>query len=114
MLFYHSHSLWRNRILWFAEVMRVKFAVIGGDRRAVLLCSMLARDGHRVHSFALEKAELPGEIPKAGCLQGCVYGADCVILPVPAEKGGFLNAPYAAGPLRMGELIAGCPASRRT
>ena len=64
----------------------MKFAVIGGDRRAVLLCSMLARDGHRVQSFALEKAELPGEIPKAGCLQGCVYGADCVILPVPAEN----------------------------
>ena len=84
----------------------MKFAVIGGDRRAVLLCSMLARDGHRVHSFALEKAELPGEIPKAGCLQGCVYGADCVILPVPAEKGGFLNAPYAPGPLGMDELIA--------
>ena len=86
--------------------MRVKFAVIGGDRRAVLLCSMLARDGHRVQSFALEKAELPGEIPKAGCLQGCVYGADCVILPVPAEKGGFLNAPYASGPCRMDELIS--------
>ena len=86
--------------------MRVKFAVIGGDRRAVLLCSMLARDGHRVQSFALEKAELPGEIPKAGCLQGCVYGADCVILPVPAEKGGFLNAPYGASPCRMDELIS--------
>ena len=84
----------------------MKFAVIGGDRRAVLLCSMLARDGHRVQSFALEKAELPGEIPKAGCLQGCVYGADCVILPVPAEKGGFLNAPYASGPCRMDELIS--------
>ena len=84
----------------------MKFAVIGGDRRAVLLCSMLARDGHRVQSFALEKAELPGEIPKSGCLQGCVYGADCVILPVPAEKGGFLNAPYASGPCRMDELIS--------
>ena len=84
----------------------MKFAVIGGDRRAVLLCSMLARDGHRVQSFALEKAELPGEIPKAGCLQVCVYGADCVILPVPAEKGGFLNAPYASGPCRMDELIS--------
>ena len=84
----------------------MKFAVIGGDRRAVLLCSMLARDGHRVQSFALEKAELPGEIPKAGCLQSCVYGADCVVLPVPAEKGGFLNAPYGAAPCRMDELTA--------
>lgn len=83
----------------------MKFAVVGGDRRSVLLCSMLARDGHKVHSFALEKAELPAEIPKAGCLQGCVYGADCVVLPVPAEKGGYLNAPYADGPCRMDELI---------
>ena len=83
----------------------MKFAVVGGDRRSVLLCSMLARDGHRVQSFALEKAELPGEIPKAGCLQSCVYGADCVVLPVPSERGGFLNAPYAASPCRMDELI---------
>ncbi len=83
----------------------MKFAVVGGDRRAVLLCSMLARDGHKVQSFALEKTELPGEIPKAGCLQSCVYGADCVVLPIPAERGGFLNAPYAAEPCRIDELI---------
>ena len=84
----------------------MKFAVIGGDRRAVLLCSMLARDGHRVQSFALEKAELPAEIPKAGCLQGCLYGADCVVLPTPAEKKCLINAPYAAQPLPVEELLS--------
>lgn len=83
----------------------MKFAVIGGDRRSVLLCAALLRDGHKVHSFALEGAELPEEAVKAGCLQGCVYGADCVVLPVPAEKGGLLNAPFAAEPLRMKELL---------
>ena len=83
----------------------MKFAVIGGDERSALLGAMLLRDGHRVYSFALERAELPEEIPKAGCLQGCVYGADCVILPVPAEKGGLLNAPLSAEALRMTELI---------
>ena len=87
------------------EVVRLKFAVIGGDRRSVLLCLLLAADGHRVHSYALERAELPEEIPKAGCLQGAVYGADCVVLPTPAEKSGLLNAPYAAYPCRMEELI---------
>ena len=51
----------------------MKFAVIGGDLRSALLCSMLAGDGHRVYSFALEKAELPPEVPKAGCIQGCKY-----------------------------------------
>lgn len=83
----------------------MKFAVIGGDRRSALLCAALLRDGHKVHSFALERAELPEEAVKAGCLQGCVYGADCVVLPVPAEKGGLLNAPLAAEPLRMKELL---------
>lgn len=88
------------------EVLLLKFAVIGGDKRSVLLCSLLWRDRHRVHSFALEKAELPGEIPKASCLQGCVYGADCVILPIPAEKNGLINAPYASQPLPVEEVLA--------
>ena len=79
----------------------MKFAVIGGDKRSALLCSLLWRDRHIVHSFALEKAELPAEIPKAGCLQSCVYGADCVILPTPAEKNGLINAPYASMPLAV-------------
>lgn len=83
----------------------MKFAVIGGDKRSVLLCSLLWRDRHRVHSFALEKAELPAEIPKSGCLQSCVYGADCVILPTPAEKNGLINSPYASQPLSGEELL---------
>ena len=62
----------------------MKFAVIGGDRRSAWLCALLEGDGHRVYTYALEKAELPKEVPKAGCLQGCVYGADWVILPTPA------------------------------
>lgn len=84
----------------------MKFAVVGGDERLVRLCSLLRNDGHKVLSFALEKAELPTNIPKAGCLQGCVYGADCVILPVPSEKGGMLNAPYAEDKLSMETLTA--------
>lgn len=88
------------------EVVPMKFAVIGGDRRSALLCSLLQRDGHRVYSYALEKAELPADIPKAGCLQGCVYGADWILLPVPAERAGQLNAPYAAEPLALSELIS--------
>lgn len=82
----------------------MRFAVIGGDRRSVLLCTQLAGDGHRVYTYALEKAELPSEIPRSGCLQGCVYGADCVILPVPAEKAGLINTPYGVEPLETERL----------
>lgn len=83
----------------------MKYAVVGGDRRSAILCSMLAQDGHRVYCFALERAEMPPDVIKTGCLQGCVYGADCVVLPTPAEKGGILNAPLSGNVLRMSEVI---------
>lgn len=85
----------------------MRYAIVGGDRRAVLLARQLWREGQRVHSFALEKAELPAEISKDTNLQSCAYGADCVILPVPSEKGGYLNAPLSLRPVAMEEVFAG-------
>ena len=86
--------------------MRLKFAIVGGDRRLAYLAELLRRDGHRVCTYALERAELSAEIPKAGCIQGCVYAADCVVLPTPAESGGFLFAPLSAEKLRAEELVS--------
>ena len=83
----------------------MKLAILGGDRRAALLAGLLLRDGQRLQSFALERAELPEEIPRAEHLQAAVYGADAVILPLPVEKGGLLNAPYARLPCRTEELM---------
>jgi len=83
----------------------VKFAVVGGDRRSALLCAMLESDGHRVQSFALEKARMPGGVLRSGCLQGCIYGADCVILPVPAETGALVNTPLSDNTVKTAELI---------
>lgn len=56
--------------------------------------------------FALEKAALPLKAEQAGCLQSCVYGADWVLLGVPSEKSGLLNAPLSVQSLSMEELIA--------
>ena len=86
--------------------MRLKFAIVGGDERLARLAALLAADGHRVTSYALELAELPKEVPKAGCLQGCVYGSDCVVLPLPAEKGGLINAPLGSARLSTEELLS--------
>ena len=82
----------------------MKYAIVGGDARSAQLAAMLAQDGHRVCAFALEKADV-GEAVKTGCLQGCVYGADCVVLPVPAESGGLLNTPLSDNVLRMSEVM---------
>jgi dipicolinate synthase subunit A len=79
--------------------------VIGGDKRTEHLAALLLRDGHRLRSFALERAALPPEISRESCLQSCVYGADCVLLPLPAERGGRLHAPLSAEELGMPALI---------
>ena len=84
----------------------MKFALLGGDSRSARLCRLLLEDGHRVHTYCLEKAALPPEMPAAGCLQSAVYGADWVLLPVPAEKNGKLNAPLSGQSLDMEELIS--------
>ena len=83
----------------------MKFAVVGGDRRSALLCAMLEREGHRVQCFALERGRLPTGVLRSGCLQGCLYGADCVVLPVPAETGALLNTPLSDYKVKTAELI---------
>lgn len=84
----------------------MKFAVLGGDERSAILCDLLCADGHKLRCFALEKAELCPEAVKTGCLQSCVYGADCVVLPVPAEKSGLLNAPFSGEKLALPDIIS--------
>ena len=84
----------------------MRFAVLGGDRRLAILSMLLLKDGHRVNTYSIEKAELPEEIPKAGCLQACIYGADCVILPVPAEKAGILYNPLSDEVLPMKDITS--------
>ena len=88
------------------EVTALRIAMIGGDRRAVLLAKRLAEDGNRVRSFALEKAESVPRVYRAGCLQGCVYGAEIVVLPIPAERGGVLNAPYSDARIPISDVMA--------
>lgn len=84
----------------------MKFAVLGGDRRSAILSSMLRQDGHKVSTYCLEKAGLPPDIPAAGCLQSAVYGADWVLLPVPAEKDGKISSPLGAQSLSSEELLS--------
>ena len=84
----------------------MKFAILGGDSRSAMLSMLLKQDGHRVHTYCLEKAALPPEIPAAGCLQSAVYGAEWIVLPVPAEKGGEIFCPLGAQGLSTEELIA--------
>ena len=83
----------------------MKFAVIGGDARAGWLAALLSGDGHTVRCYALEKAALPQRILQCSSVEACAYGADWVIVGVPAEKNGVLNTPLSVQKLRLEELL---------
>jgi dipicolinate synthase subunit A len=86
------------------------FAVIGGDGRQVSLAAQLAAEGHVVRAFALEKAMLPAGVIHTDTAAEAVGGADCVVLPLPAlARRGYLNAPLAAEPHCIGEVIGAMP-----
>lgn len=84
----------------------MKFALLGGDDRCVRLCRLLRADGHAVAAFALEKA-LPDCAKSAA---DALNGADAVLLPLPAEKGGVLNTPFSGGVFAFPELLRTVPA----
>lgn len=71
----------------------MKFEIMGGDERLRELALLLSDEGHEVSCFAMDKAELPGNIRRLSTPEG----AECVILPIPAETGrlGTLNAPFS-------------------
>ena len=82
----------------------MKYAIVGGDMRSVLLAESLSADGHTVHCFANEKGKVHRAV-RCSCLVSCLYGADCVVLPVPAERGGILNAPLSTEKKPTEEII---------
>jgi len=79
----------------------MNFAVLGGDGRSACLVGLLREDGHRVRHFALERA-LPDGAESAAA---AVAGADAIILPLPAQRGEALFAPFAAVQTELMEAL---------
>lgn len=83
----------------------VKFWMVGGDRRQIVLSGFLRQDGHLVRTFALEEEDGASEVD----LLDAAW-ADCVILPLPSEgKEGMLHAPLAQVAIPLEEVLAALP-----
>lgn len=82
---------------------RLNFWVIGGDPRQAALAKALSEDGHTVHTYAMERGVDPALT--ADSLSGAAV-ADCVILPLPAADGGFLNAPLSDRRVPLSDILA--------
>ena len=83
----------------------MNFALLGGDERSLRLNALLQADGHCVKAFALEQA-----LPHCtDCAEAALAAADCVILPLPCEKDGVLNAPFSARQHTFRDLLQAAP-----
>ncbi|MDO4816138.1 MAG: dipicolinate synthase subunit DpsA [Bacillota bacterium] len=85
----------------------MKYLIAGGDERMVCAAAVLAAAGNEVLSLGMEKASLPDSVRKAYEAEG----ADCVILPLPAEssRGGAINAPFSRGNISISGLLDKLP-----
>lgn len=98
---------------------RLNVWVIGGDARQEKLAGLLRREGHTVHTYALDCTAEHSEPSLNG-----VELADCVVLPLPVTgDGSLLNAPLSevshplAGvldSLRPGQIICAGKVDRNT
>lgn len=79
--------------------MKMRFGVIGGDRRQAELARLLETDGHQVSTYGLRRWKAPNPVEMETVLE-----AEVVILPLPLCRGeGVLNC--EEGPVPMMELF---------
>lgn len=82
------------------------FALIGGDMRQVAACELLVKSGYRVRTFALNDCILPPEAEKCNNLRDCLFGARCVILPMPLTRDGeTVNAPFCISKPKVKDIL---------
>ena len=92
------------------DVEYMKFAVMGGDGRIEQLCRLLCRDGHRLKTYALERAQLQGEAIACSGAEECAAHADCILLPLPLSgRQGYLSTLLSAREVSLDEVFAALP-----
>ncbi|MBQ9412319.1 MAG: dipicolinate synthase [Oscillospiraceae bacterium] len=79
----------------------MRFALLGGDLRMAYLRQKLLSDGHAAAALALERL-LPETPPDP---ETVLAPAQAVILPLPAEREGRLNAPWSSRRYVLSELL---------
>lgn len=78
-----------------------KCALVGGDGRQILLGRFLEEEGFPVRRFALPEGEKH--------LEGALAEAGCVLLPLPVEREGLLNAPLWEHKWPMEKILEAIP-----
>lgn len=89
--------------------MGTNFAIIGGDLRIIKLAKMLAKDGNKIYTYGLEKAEELKDIENiifCDKLSKTVQETEIVIGPIPfSSNGKDINAPFSEKSISIRDLM---------
>lgn len=89
--------------------MSTKFAIIGGDLRIIKLAQMLVKDGNKVYTYGLEKAEELKDVENiifCDKLSKVVQDSEIVIGPIPfSSNGKHINSPFSDNTISVRELM---------
>lgn len=89
--------------------MSTNFAIIGGDLRIIKLAKMLVKDGNKVYTYGLEKAEELKNIENiifCEKLNKAVQDSEIVIGPIPfSSNGKDINSPFSDNTISIRELM---------
>lgn len=89
--------------------MSTNFAVIGGDLRIIKLTKMLAKEGNKVYTYGLEKAEELKNVENiifCEKLNQVVQETEIVIGPIPfSSNGKDINSPFSDRNISIRELM---------
>ncbi|MBR5543418.1 MAG: dipicolinate synthase subunit DpsA [Oscillospiraceae bacterium] len=86
---------------------KFSFAIVGGDMRQINLAELLARDGHDVFLYAMEKSNAPDGVIQKNNISSLSNKRDCIILPLPATiDDKTLNAPFSMHKTSIDDLFS--------
>lgn len=83
-----------------------KIWVLGGDMRQAKLAQLLAEDGHRVHTYALDEGIVQTEDLTIEQTLSGIERSDCVVLPLPvAGEEGLLSSPLSSKQVKIEDIL---------
>ncbi len=86
----------------------MNFAIIGGDMRQLYVCAALEKRGCTVTLFGFEQCEnAKSRYRFAAAPEEAAAGADCVLLPFPAEnERKNIDAPFGCTEISMPDVFS--------
>jgi len=85
-----------------------KISVIGGDLRIVKLVEMLSKDGYKVYTYGLDKAESIGklkEVKECENIEELFKASEVIIGPIPLSSNNIeINTPFSDKTITLEEL----------